>query len=49
MESEENIPRRLILILLVIRKKDKSLNIFIPPKVEMTEERIQRQVIRMGS
>ena len=48
-KSEENIPRRPILILLVIRKKDKSLNILIPPKVEMTEERIQKQVIRMGS
>ena len=49
MESEENIPRRPILIFLVIRKKDKSLNILIPPKVEMTEEKIQTQVIRMGS
>ena len=53
MESEGNIPCRPILILLVIRKEDKSLNILIPPKVKMTEgkktttgERIQKQVTR---
>ena len=36
MESEEHIPCRPILILLVIRKEDKSLNILIPLKVKMT-------------
>ena len=56
MESEENIPRRPILILLVIRKQDKNLNILIPPKVKMTEGKktitgggIQKQVTRTES
>ena len=56
MESEENIPRRPILIRLVIRKEDKSLNILIPLKVKMTggkktntEGRIQKQVARTES